>query len=66
MSFLVNIELTRAPDGSWSAKPLDPRKARTCEGVAANAQLLTDPARGALAAGDLVEVEVLRLETLWA
>jgi molybdopterin molybdotransferase/putative molybdopterin biosynthesis protein len=62
LSFLFNIRLEKAADGSWLARPIDPRKARTCEGVDANAQYMSVLGRGPLPAGEEIWVEVLRSE----
>ena len=62
LSFLFNIKLTKASDGAWSAKPLDPRKVRTTEGIDANAQYMSVLGQGPLPAGKAIWVEVLRPE----
>jgi molybdopterin molybdotransferase/putative molybdopterin biosynthesis protein len=62
LSFLFNIKLTKAPDGSWSARPLDPRKAKTSEGIDANAQYMSVLGQGRLPAGQAIWVEALRPE----
>jgi hypothetical protein len=64
MSLLVGVELSRGPGGSLSAKPIDPRKARTCLGVAANGQHMSIIGRGRLEAGEEIWVEVLRPEEM--
>lgn len=60
LSFLFNIQLSKADDGSWLATPLDPRKARTTDGINADAQYMSVLGQGALPAGQAIWVEVLR------
>jgi molybdopterin molybdotransferase/putative molybdopterin biosynthesis protein len=62
LSFLFNIKLTKAQDGTWLAKPIDPRRARTSEGIDANAQFMSVLGQGPLPAGEAIWVEVLRPE----
>jgi molybdopterin molybdotransferase/putative molybdopterin biosynthesis protein len=65
LSFLFGVSLAKAADGSWSARPLDPRRARTWEGVAANGQYISVLGQGPLEAGRIIEVEVLRPEEVF-
>jgi molybdopterin molybdotransferase/putative molybdopterin biosynthesis protein len=64
LSFLFNVSLSRNSDGSWSARPVDPRRARTAEGVAANGQYMSVLGRGAIPKGEEIWVEVLRDEEI--
>ncbi|MDR1657720.1 MAG: molybdopterin molybdotransferase MoeA [Deltaproteobacteria bacterium] len=64
LSFLFNLKLSQGPDGGWLAKPLDPRKVRTHEGIDANAHYMSELGRGRLEAGEEIVAEVLRWEEI--
>jgi molybdopterin biosynthesis enzyme len=59
LSFLFNLKVS-LKDGEYLATPLDPRVARTCQGISANAQYMTKVGGESLKAGDRLRVEVVR------
>ncbi|MDR2444020.1 MAG: molybdopterin molybdenumtransferase MoeA [Deltaproteobacteria bacterium] len=64
LSFLINLKVTPKGDGTFLAKPLDPRSVRTYEGIDANAQFMTQIGHGSLRQGEAIVCEVLRAEEL--
>jgi molybdopterin biosynthesis enzyme len=63
LSFLFNLKVAMK-DGQYLATPLDPRSARTFEGIAANAQYMTKVEGESLKAGDRLLAQVVRSEKL--
>ncbi|MDR2387469.1 MAG: molybdopterin molybdotransferase MoeA [Deltaproteobacteria bacterium] len=61
LSFLFNLMVTRK-NGQYLASPLDPRSARTYQGIAANALYMTKIEGENLEAGDEILAQIVRAE----
>jgi molybdopterin molybdotransferase/putative molybdopterin biosynthesis protein len=61
LSFLFNLSVVEK-NGQFLATPLDPRSARTYQGIGSNAQYMTKVEGESLKAGDRLRVEVVREE----
>jgi molybdopterin molybdotransferase/putative molybdopterin biosynthesis protein len=61
LSFLFNLSV-ELKGGEYLATPIDPRSARTWQGIGANAQYMTKVAGENLKVGDRIQVELVRDE----